>query len=72
MLASKFDNLCPQFAVAKRRKTGLNVELTTYARSFAEGTTSPKCQTMECLHSNWMTYGRSLLKDKHEAEKLCA
>ena len=20
---------------------------------------------MECLHSNWTTYGRSLLKDKH-------
>ena len=25
--------------------------------------TSPKCQTMECLHSNWMTYGRSLPKE---------
>lgn len=30
---------------------------------FAEGITSPKCQTMECLHSNWMTYGRSLPKE---------
>ena len=25
--------------------------------------TSPKCQTMECLHSNWMTYWRSLPKE---------
>ena len=32
--------------------------------------TSPKCQTMECLHSNWMTYGRSLPKEfrKHFEE----
>ena len=31
---------------------------------FAERTTNPKCQTMECLHSNWMTYGRSLPEEQ--------
>ena len=31
---------------------------------FAKRTTNPKCQTMECLHFNWTTYGRILLKEQ--------
>ena len=34
--------------------------------------TSPKCQTMECLHSNWVTYGRSLPKEfRKYFEEVC-
>ena len=37
---------------------------------FAKRTTNPKCQTMECLHSNWMTYELSEEKVKRFTKSL--
>ena len=70
--------LMPEVCRSKAEENRAKCWVDNLCPQFAEGTTSPKCQTMECLHSNWMTYGRSLPKDilpiacKQSSVRLCA